>query len=56
MFELEMPYWLKRRLKKKIFFSYRRFLIAVFLGGEKFSRILKAYYYRPVEAESAERG
>jgi hypothetical protein len=42
-----MSYWLKRRLKKKIFFS-RRFLIFVFVGGEQFSPNLKPYINMPL--------
>jgi hypothetical protein len=46
-FEKKMPYWLKKRLKK-IFFSRRRFLISVFVGGEQFSPNFKQYSNRPL--------
>jgi hypothetical protein len=44
-FENNMPYWLKRRLEKKIFFN-RRFSFAVFVGGEQFLPNLKPYSSR----------
>ncbi len=41
-----MPYWLKRRLKKNIFFNCH-FLIAIFVGGKQFLLNLKPYSNRP---------